>query len=76
MRVSALAEPPLEIRLHLGPLVVDDGVVGGVSELATAHDHVLPEDPFEAGRERLERAAGAFVPGVGLELDAEAVELL
>src|SRR5918996_758430 len=70
------SESALEVRLHLGPLVVDDGVVGGVPQLAAAYDHVLAEDPLEAGRERLERRARALVARFRLELDPQAAELL
>src|SRR2546427_9919938 len=69
---GAGSQPALEVRAHLGPVVVDDRVPRRVAELAVANEHVLAEDPLETGWQRLERAPRGLVQRVGLELDAHA----
>src|SRR5438477_3663812 len=69
-------EAPFEVRLHLGPLVVDDRVVGRVAHVAVLDQHVLAEDPLELRGKSGERRPGALVARVRLELDAHAAEPL
>src|SRR6478736_6598944 len=65
------AQPLLEPRLHLRPVVVDHRVPGRVTPLAAAHELVLTRDALERRAHLLERGTRALVQGVGLELDAE-----
>src|SRR5918999_2744112 len=69
-------EASLEVAPHGRPLVVEDAVPGRVAALAAADEHVLAMDALEAGRERLQRPAGALVQGVRLELDPPRAEPL
>ena len=41
------SEPSFEVRPDLGPLVIDDAVVGRVAVAAFGQDHVLAEYAFE-----------------------------
>src|SRR5918999_536578 len=54
-------EASLEVAPHRRPLVVEDAVPGRVAALAAPDEHVLPVHALEAGRERLQRPAGALV---------------
>src|SRR2546421_11500828 len=62
-------QPLLERRSHLGPLVVDHRVVGGVPRRAMLENHVLAQDSLERGAQRLQSPSRALVTRVGLELD-------
>ena len=77
IRFSSLSRC-LEVRLHGRPVVVDDRVPGGVAEARAVvpDEHVLAEDAFELRGQRGQRAAGALVLRIGLELDAHAAEPL
>ena len=59
-----VSEPRLvEVRLHGGPVVVDDRVPGGVAQASAVvpGEHVLAEDALELRGQRGQRAAGALV---------------
>ncbi len=50
VRGRLLTRPLLELRLHDGPIVVDDGVPRGVSPLPSADEHVFSVDALEGSR--------------------------
>ena len=78
LHIGSLPEPPLEVRLHGRPVVVDDRVPGGVAQplLLVTREHVLPGDALELRGQCGQRAPRAVVQGVRLELHADAAEAL
>src|SRR5215208_3444835 len=48
--VSSFRIASPEVFLSLGPLLVDDAVVGGVAAFTATHEHVLAEDALELCR--------------------------
>src|SRR4029079_9960480 len=75
-RRSLAREPCLEPPARLRPGLDGDRVPGRVAPLAAADDHVPTVDTLELGGNRRQCRAGALVQRVGLELDAQAAELL
>src|SRR5262249_54361877 len=68
--------PSLGPRLAPRPLVIDHAVPRRVPPYVTADEHVLAVDAFEPRRQGGEGGPRALVLCVGLELDADAAELL
>src|SRR5690349_5091012 len=66
----------LQVRLHLRPVLVRDRVVRRVADALDVGEHVLAEDALKARADSRERGPRALVARVGLELDADAAELV
>src|SRR5437870_5652561 len=74
-RVGA-RQHPLEPRLHLRPLVVEDAEAHRVPQGAALADHVLAERAFLLRSEAQDGGSRTLVQRVGLELDPDASQLL
>src|SRR5450631_1643562 len=74
--ISGSVQPMGEVRLHRGPLTIEDAVNAGIAHRAVGCELMLPQDPVQFRAQSLDGRATLLIEDMRAEFDRDAIQLL